>query len=63
MFHGDADPVVGVDHSRALVAAVQAAGGSAELIVYDGEGHGFRDPRHQLDEFARIGEFLRRIVT
>ena len=63
VFHGDADPVVGVDQSRALVAAVQAAGGSAELIVYDGEGHGFRDPRHQLDEFARIGEFLRRIVT
>ena len=37
--HGDADPVVHHSQSEKLVAAIQQAGGSAELIIKPGGGH------------------------
>ena len=39
LIHGDADPVVPLAHSEKFVAAVKAAGGSAELIVKRGGAH------------------------
>lgn len=39
IFHGDADTVVPLSHSRKLVAAIQKVGGSAELVVKPGGGH------------------------
>jgi acetyl esterase/lipase len=39
LIHGDADPLVPLSHSQKLVAAIQGAGGSAELIVKAGGGH------------------------
>lgn len=39
IFHGDADPLVPLQQSQKLVAALKAAGGSAELIVKPGGGH------------------------
>lgn len=39
LIHGDADKVVPLSHSQKLVKAIQAAGGSAELIVKEGGGH------------------------
>lgn len=63
VFHGDADPVVPVAQSRLLAERVLAAGGDIELVVYEGEGHGFRDPAHQLDEYARTEAFLARQLT
>ena len=62
VFHGEDDPVVPVAQSRVLVERMRAAGGNVELVVYPGEGHGFRDPHHQLDEYARTEAFLRRHV-
>lgn len=38
-FHGDQDEVVPLTVSQAMVAAVNAAGGSARLTVYPGVGH------------------------
>ena len=32
--------------------------GIVALCVYEGEGHGFRQPEHQLDEYRRIGGFI-----
>ena len=29
-----------------------------ELVLFEGEGHGFRDPVNQLDEYRRLEEFL-----
>ena len=58
MLHGDLDPVVPVGHSRVFAERVRAAGGCVELHVYPGEGHGFRDRDHQLDEYRRIEAFL-----
>jgi dipeptidyl aminopeptidase/acylaminoacyl peptidase len=62
VLHGDADPVVGVGQSERLVRAITEAGGRAELHVYEGEGHGFRAPEHQLDEYRRITEFIDRLT-
>jgi acetyl esterase/lipase len=37
--HGDADPLVPLQQSQKMIAALKAAGGSAELIVKKGGGH------------------------
>ena len=62
VFHGDADPVVPVRQSRVLTERIRAAGGSVELCICPGEGHGFRQRQHQIDEFERTAAFLRRHV-
>jgi dipeptidyl aminopeptidase/acylaminoacyl peptidase len=60
LFHGDSDPVVPLAQSELLAERVRAAGGEVELVVYAGEGHGFRDPTNQLEEYARMEAFLDR---
>jgi dipeptidyl aminopeptidase/acylaminoacyl peptidase len=62
VFHGTDDPVVPLDQSSVLVERIRTAGSEAELVVYPGEGHGFRLPEHQLDEYRRTAEFLRRHI-
>lgn len=39
-FHGDADPVVSVELSRAMVNAIKDAGGDPKYTEYPGVGHG-----------------------
>jgi dipeptidyl aminopeptidase/acylaminoacyl peptidase len=63
VMHGSDDPVVPYEQSEALVAAVRAAGGTAELHRYDGEGHGWRRPENQIDEYERTASFLARHVA
>jgi dipeptidyl aminopeptidase/acylaminoacyl peptidase len=63
VFHGDADPVVPVEQSHELAQRIEAAGGNVTLVVYPGEGHGFRKPEHQLDEYRQIEVFLERHVA
>lgn len=63
VFHGTDDPVVPLGQTEALVEAVRAAGGVVDDVVYDGEGHGFRDPANQRDEYARTERFLEAVVT
>jgi dipeptidyl aminopeptidase/acylaminoacyl peptidase len=62
MLHGDSDPVVPVEQSRAFVERCVATGGDVEFVVYEGEGHGFRRPENQLDEYQRMQGFLARHV-
>jgi len=57
ILHGDSDPVVPVEQSTGLAAAIAAAGGKVTIHVYPGEGHGFRDPANKLDEYQRMTEF------
>jgi dipeptidyl aminopeptidase/acylaminoacyl peptidase len=67
VLHGEDDPVVPVGQSRVLVERIRAAVGGTvpdvELVVYPGEGHGFRQRVHQLDEYERIAAFLARHVA
>ena len=58
VFHGTDDPVVPIGQSETLVDTIAADGGAVELVVYDGEGHGFRDPLNQRDEYERTERFL-----
>jgi dipeptidyl aminopeptidase/acylaminoacyl peptidase len=62
IFHGTDDPVVPIAQSDALVDAIEAVGGHVEYVVFDGEGHGFRQPEHVEDEYARTEVFLDRVV-
>jgi acetyl esterase/lipase/lysophospholipase L1-like esterase len=41
IFHGDADPIVGVAQSRDFHAALQKAGRQSEYVEFAGAGHGF----------------------
>ena len=45
-----------------LVHAILTGGGTVDYVVYDGEGHGFRDPVNVRDEYARTEAFLAGIV-
>jgi dipeptidyl aminopeptidase/acylaminoacyl peptidase len=58
VMHGDNDSVVPIEQSTTFVERCRAAGGSVEFVVYEGEGHGFRKPENQLDEYRRMQEFL-----
>lgn len=58
LFHGTDDPVVPVAQSDLLVERIRRGGGEVDYIVYEGEGHGFRDPLNQRDEYARTERFL-----
>jgi predicted peptidase len=51
-FHGEADDVVAPAESVALVAAVNAAGGSARLTLYPGVGHGSWDRAYRTENLA-----------
>ncbi len=58
LFHGTDDPVVPVAQSDLLVEHIRRGGGQVDYVVYEGEGHGFRDVLNQRDEYARIEGFL-----
>lgn len=58
LFHGDADMSVPLVHSQRLFEAVRTAGGNLQLIVMQGEGHGFKDPANIEREYALTEEFL-----
>ncbi|HEY7626829.1 MAG TPA: prolyl oligopeptidase family serine peptidase [Ilumatobacteraceae bacterium] len=58
LMHGDADPVVPVEQSVAFAERCRDAGVDVELVIYAGEGHGFRQPDNQLDEYRRMEAFL-----
>lgn len=62
VLHGDADPVVAVGQSEALVAALRARGRDVTFHVYPGEGHGWGNPSVTADELARTEAFLARHV-
>jgi predicted peptidase len=49
-FHGEDDPVVSVEDSRRLVAAVEALGGEARLTTYPGVAHDAWTSAYATDE-------------
>jgi predicted peptidase len=50
VFHGQADQVVPLEYSQAMVAAVEAAGGNAKLTVYPNRGHGICEVTYENPE-------------
>ncbi len=62
VFHGTDDPVVPIAQSDELVERIRSTGGTVDYVVYEGEGHGFRDPVNQRDEYERTERFLDALV-
>jgi len=50
VFHGEVDPVVPVEGSRRMVAALQAVGGTVHYTELPGVGHGSWDAAYQSPE-------------
>ncbi|MGI9032055.1 MAG: prolyl oligopeptidase family serine peptidase, partial [Ilumatobacteraceae bacterium] len=62
VLHGTDDPVVPVEGTVAFVDALRARGADVDLHLFEGEGHGFRQPEHQLAEYHLVGQFLDRVT-
>ncbi|MBT3604703.1 MAG: S9 family peptidase [Candidatus Latescibacteria bacterium] len=54
LIHGDADPICPVSESLVTCRALEAQGIPVGLVVYPGEGHGFRRKRNQRDCARRM---------
>jgi dienelactone hydrolase len=60
VFHGLEDGVVPPDQSRILVERLRQRGIPVELMLFEGEGHGFRDGGVQRQVLEATEGFLRR---
>lgn len=63
IFHGTEDPVVPVSQSDRLVEGLRHHGGQVEYVVFEGEGHGFRQRENKIAEYERTEEFLNRYLA
>jgi dipeptidyl aminopeptidase/acylaminoacyl peptidase len=55
---GSNDVRVPMAHGTALKDAVERAGGQIELVVYNGEGHGFNKDENVVDFYKRLEAFF-----
>ena len=62
ILHGDSDPVVPVANSIEFARRAAELHRDVELHVFEGEGHGFRQPVNQAAEYALTEQFVARIV-
>ena len=60
LMHGDADPVVTIGQSRSYLVGALPGGADVDLVVFEGEGHGWKKPETTVDELQRIDAFLYR---
>ena len=58
ILHGAADARVHLKQSEQLVEALKGADKVFELVVYEGEGHGFLQPANVRHFYATLGRFL-----
>jgi dipeptidyl aminopeptidase/acylaminoacyl peptidase len=61
ILQGEDDPVVPPQQARDMAAAVERKGLPVTLVVYPGEGHGFRQAATIKDQYERMLEFLGRV--
>lgn len=61
-FHGDADRSVPLVHSLRLQESMEVAGGSCRVVVFAGEGHGFKLRANIEREFIETEKFLASIA-
>jgi len=62
LFHGTADKAVPYQQSVDFEEAVRRRGGTAELVSYEGEGHGFAQESNRRDMMERMERFLDKYV-
>ena len=56
--HGAADRRVPIDHARRFAGAARSAGVDIETVYYNGEGHGWLDPKNHADFLEHLEKFL-----
>jgi dipeptidyl aminopeptidase/acylaminoacyl peptidase len=62
VIQGENDPIVPKAESEDIVRLVQEDGGTAELLVFPNEGHGFSRDADLIKAFETMSEFLRRTM-
>jgi dipeptidyl aminopeptidase/acylaminoacyl peptidase len=63
MAYGRNDPRVQIDHGFDMERALKKAGKPYEMIVQEGEGHGFRNEENSIAFYTRVDEFLKKNVV
>jgi len=58
--HGEQDPIVPVDQSRRLLAALNRHHAPVESVFFPKSHHGFTDAAEAADYFRRVEAFLAR---
>lgn len=56
--HGENDPRVPVGEARQIAQAIEANGGSVELLIFPDEGHGVSKRHNVLTTYRKMVEFL-----
>lgn len=62
LFHGDADKVVSIEQTLKIYMKLKTIGTPCTLTVYEGEGHGFREPENIEDYYSKIECFLEKYL-
>ncbi len=60
--HGEQDNDVHITQAEEMYTALRRRGVDAMLVRYPREGHGFREPKHQLDSMTRALEWMDRFL-
>jgi dipeptidyl aminopeptidase/acylaminoacyl peptidase len=62
IYHGEKDERVPLPQSLETYMGLKKAGVATQLIIYPREGHGLREPAHQLDKMRREFKWVERYV-
>lgn len=62
IYHGERDERVPLGQSLETYMGLKKAGVTAQLIIYPREGHGLREPKHQLDKVRREMEWIEKYI-
>ena len=62
IYHGEKDERVPLGQSMETYMGLKKANVTTEMIIYPREGHGLREPKHQLDKMRREMEWIEKYV-
>jgi dipeptidyl aminopeptidase/acylaminoacyl peptidase len=62
LVHGRDDKIANFDQFEAMRAALEGAGHPPEVLVVDGEGHGFAKPENKARLYEQLADFLDRNI-
>ena len=63
LLQGDIDRVVPQEQAILMLEKVKGAGGEAEMIIFEGEGHGFRKAENKKRAMEEELSFFRRTFS
>ena len=62
IYHGERDERVPLGQSLETYMGLKKAGVTTQLIIYPREGHGLREPKHQLDKMRREMDWIEKYI-